>query len=134
MKTKSREKEKKVVLDTNFLVLPQTKKIDIFKQIKQKKPRAKFIVLESVQKELEKMNTKASKIAQQLIKQKNIETDTIETNKTHTDDKIIKYAEKENAEVATNDKELKKRCQKKQIPIIYLRSNKKIETTNTKQG
>jgi len=128
MKTKPTKKETKVVLDTNFLVLPQTKKIDIFKQIKQKKPRAKFIVLKSIQKELKEMNTKASKVAQQLIKQKNIEIDTIKTDKTHTDDKIIEYAKKKNAEVATNDKELKKRCQEKQIPVIYLRSNKKIET------
>ncbi len=118
----------KIVLDTNFLLIPETKKIDIFKKIKEKKPKSKFIILKSVEKELQKMKTRESKIALQIIKQKKLQTHEVETNKKHTDDIIIEYAEKENAEVATNDKELKKRCINKKIPIIYLRSGKKIET------
>ncbi len=116
----------KIILDTNFLTIPEEKKIDIFTEIKNKKPKAKFITLKSVEKELDKLNTKASEVGKQLLKEKNIKI--IEQNQeAHTDDNIVKLAEEENAAVATNDKELRKRCRKRNISTIYLRSNKKIE-------
>lgn len=125
---KMNDNQLEIILDTNFLLIPETKKIDIYKKIREKKPRAKFIVLKSVEKELKEMKTKESKIALQIIEQKKLEKKGVKTNKKHTDDIILKYAEKKNAEVATNDKKLKRRCLEKNIPVIYLRSEKKIET------
>ncbi len=84
------------------------------------------MTLDSVQEELDQLNTKASEVAKQLLKEKNIKIIHTEDEK-HTDDQIIEQAEKRNAKVATNDKELRKRCREKEIPTICLRSNKKIE-------
>ncbi len=121
----------KVLLDTNFLMLPEDKKIDIFTEIKKKIPLAKFVILPSIKKELKKLNTKSSKLALQLIKKKKVKV--VEpTNKDEdkpTDDQILEYGKKNKAYVATNDKELKKRCTEQNVPIIYLRSSKKIELT-----
>lgn len=118
----------KVILDTNFLVIPEEKKIDIFEEIKKKEPKTKFITLKAVEEELKKMNTKASKIGRELLKKKEIKV--IDTGKDeHTDDLILEYANKEKTAVATNDKELKKRCIERDIPVIYLRSSKKINIT-----
>ena len=123
-------KREKIVLDTNFLLIPETKKIDIFKEIKQKEPTAELIVLKSIKKELERLGKKESKIALQIIEKKDIKEEKIETEKEHVDDRILEYAEKEKATVATNDKELKKRCLKKEIPVVYLRSNKTLWRIN----
>lgn len=116
----------KVILDTNFLTIPGEKKIDIFKRIKDKEPKAEFITLKAVEEELEKIGTKGSEVGKQLLKKKNIKIIDQKEEK-HTDDKIIELAEKENAKVATNDKELRKRCREKNIQVIYLRSHKKIQ-------
>lgn len=117
----------KVILDTNFLVIPEEKKIDIFTEIKKKEPNTEFIILKSIKREIEQMDTKASKIAEQLIKKKDVKVVETQSKKEHTDDQIVDYAERENTAVATNDKELKKRCWKKEIPVIFLRSGKKID-------
>lgn len=121
-----------VILDTNFLTIPHERKIDIFKEIKEKNPKTKLITLTSVKEELNKLDTKASEVAKQLLKEKNIKIITPQ-EKEHTDNQIIKEAKKRKAAVATNDKELKKRCRKKKIPLIYLRSNKKIEIEKRKR-
>lgn len=118
-----------VLLDTNFLTIPEEKKIDIFEEIKKKLPQAHFVILKSIKKELKKLNTKASDVALQLIKRKKVKI--VELNKKQgletTDDEIVEYGKRNKAFVATNDKELKERCLKKNIPVIYLRSEKTIE-------
>ncbi len=45
----------------------------------------------------------------------------------YTDKAIIEYALKNKSIVATNDKVLKEQLRKIKIPIIYLRSRKKLE-------
>lgn len=118
-----------VLLDTNFLTIPEEKKIDIFEEIRKKIPKAQFVILKSIKKELKKLDSKPSNVALQLIKRKKVKI--VELNKKEetktTDDEIVEYGKRNNVFVATNDKELKERCLEKNIPIIYLRSSKKIE-------
>ena len=115
----------KVLIDTNAFAMIQQFNIDLIEKIKEKVPNAELITLKSVIKELENIKDKrAANYALELIKKEKIKTFEEEGK---TDDAIIKFAEKNKTIVATNDKELKKRCLEKQIPIIYMREKQKIE-------
>ena len=116
-------KSYEVLLDTNFLTLPQQFKIDVIDEIKQLVPNADFITIEPVSRELEKL--KEGAIGQQMIKQGKIRLVSFESES--TDKAIIEYALKNQAIVATNDKELKEQLRKLSVPVIYLREKKKLE-------
>ena len=91
----------KVIIDTNFLLLPGNFNIDIFQDIKIEANRGvEFVILENVQKELEDLTKKANlkekdklsaSIGLQLLKQKNLKIEHSSLNK-HTDDVIIDRA------------------------------------------
>jgi hypothetical protein len=110
----------KVLLDTNFLLLPNQFGVDIFEFLKY----YKLATLSSCLDELKKLSRKKSKdglaarVALQLIKQNNVE---IIRTKEKGDRAILNYAAAERCVVATNDKELIKALKKYGIKVIRLR-------------
>jgi len=120
---------RKILLDTNFLLIPSQFNIDIFSEIER-------IILEKYQiyiidKTIDELNkiiidkkqkTKdklAAKLGLQLIKAKNIKI--IKTKEDlFADDILVKL---EGYTIATQDQELKKRLK---CPIIVLRSKKTL--------
>jgi rRNA-processing protein FCF1 len=113
----------KVLLDTNFLMVPHQFGVDIFEFLKD----YTLVVLSPCVKELETLSKKksedgiAAKIALQLIEKKKVEIVKAEEN---ADNAIVEYAKKHNIAVATNDKELMKALKTSGIRIIRLRQNK----------
>jgi len=114
--------EKEVLFDTNFLTLPVQFKIDIFAEAEKLVPDAKFVTLVPVVNELKKLDTKAARFGMQILPRVEIKEASGKA-----DNAIVDYAEKNNAIVCTNDKELKERCLEKKISVIFMRKQKILE-------
>jgi len=123
----------KVVLDSNFLFLHLTHRLDIFAEAEKLLPgRAQFIVIRPIREEVERLSRRSSqlgrkaKFALRLLekcKQVNAEIDPSRT----VDDALISYAKKHKVVVATADTELRKKLRDINVPVIYLRSRSRLE-------
>ncbi len=120
---------KKIILDTNFLLIPIQFNVDIFSEI-DKICLFKY-KLYIVDKTIDELNTiieiqkqkhkLAAKVALQLLKKKGVGV--IKTPAGHVDDLILDLLD-ENTILATQDALLRKRAVKKGIKLIFLRSKK----------
>ena len=122
--------KKKVILDTNFLLIPGQFKVDIFTEIGQilnepfelcvvDKSIAELNRLAAAGKEKDRF---AAKLALALAIQKNLKTLHSFGNKS-ADDIIVKEADA-NTYIATQDKALRERVKEKGAKIIGLRQQK----------
>lgn len=124
---------KKILLDTNFLLIPAQFKVDIFSEIERIcNFNYKLYILDKTIGELgniiEKQrgkNKDAAKLALKLIKIKKINIIKTWENLT-TDNLIIKKADKKEFIVSTQDKFLKKQLKIKNTPLIVLRQKKRL--------
>ncbi|MFW5990927.1 MAG: PIN domain-containing protein [Nanoarchaeota archaeon] len=123
----------KVILDTNFLMIPGQVGTDVFEEVPNafSKPVKLFVCSGSL-KELEELTTKgkgadkrAAKLALQLVDFRDPEV--IETGEKHVDDALVELAN-EGYWVATQDLELKRRLKN----FIYMRQKKFIEIRGSK--
>jgi hypothetical protein len=122
---------RRIILDTNFLMIPYQFKLDIFDEIRHiMEEEYELVTIDGVIKELEKIKKSkgksavAAKIGLELIKTKNIKI--INTDSEKVDNKIIELSDK-NTIVATNDIKLKTILKSKNIKVIYLRNKKQLE-------
>ena len=127
----------KIILDTNFLLIPGTLNIDVFSQIKEAVPKAKLYVVDETITELEKITqdkkqkTKhrdAAKLALQFINKFNIRILSSKTTSfKNVDELILKIAKKEGFAVATQDQGLKRELRENNVQILILRQKKHIK-------
>ncbi len=124
---------KRIILDTNFLLIPAQFNVDIFSEIDgvMKEPYKLFVLDESI-KELKKIveeqkgkNRDAANLGLQLVEGR---AQIITTTGGHADDIIVKNADK-NTIVATQDQELKRRLKEKEVCCLVLRQQKHIILT-----
>lgn len=124
---------KRIILDTNFLLIPAQFKVDIFEEIRRISNFSYqlFIIDRSIE-ELKKIittgNTRdktAAKLALKLIKLKEIKK--LKTTSNRNVDELILDSAKKDDFVATQDKELKQKLKKRHIPIVILRQRKFLE-------
>ncbi|MDI6654296.1 MAG: hypothetical protein QME59_00200 [Candidatus Hydrothermarchaeota archaeon] len=109
----------KVVLDSNFLLLPFQFRIDIFAELdKLLDVRYEVYVTKGVIEELKKIKSRHGKGALSVANKLRV----IETEGS-VDEALLKLASKE-VIIATNDKFLKEKIEKKGAPVIYLRQRK----------
>jgi len=117
----------KIILDTNFLLIPIQFNVDIFAELDRINPNnAEICVLDLTMQELNKIketgNTQdktAAKVATGLIKQKHLKV-VRSSFKNSVDDTIVETAQKGDF-VATQDKGLKQKLKAKKIGIITLK-------------
>ena len=122
---------KKVILDTNFLLIPVQFKVDIFSEIDRICLFAyKLYIVDKTINELEKIietekpkDKMAAKIALQLIKRKKV--DIIKTAEGEVDDIILDLLGKDSI-LATQDALLRKKAKGKGNQVIVLRSKKHL--------
>jgi rRNA-processing protein FCF1 len=123
----------KVILDSNFLMVPFQFNLDVFQEIEfllQKK--VDFIVPSGVKSELTSLSARGGEgaaeasLALQLASRCRVVEVALEANET-VDDAIVKAAQKLGAVVATNDIELKNRLKLLKVPVVYLRDKSKLE-------
>ena len=120
----------RVVLDTNFLLIPGNFKIDIFSELKRIIPdQIELYIIDNSVKELEKIietgsgkDKAAAKLGLMLIKQKGINL--IKGCKNLVDEDIIELSKDENTVICTQDKELKQKIKK---PVVVLRQKSHLE-------
>ncbi len=125
-------KKKKVILDTNFLLVPGELGIDIFSEIERLiQERHEIVVFENTLEELETLidrdkskHSFNAKLGFIMAKQKNLKT--IKGFSGHVDDIILDYTKSkpENFIVATQDKDLKRRLKKNHVKTIGVRQKK----------
>jgi rRNA-processing protein FCF1 len=123
----------KVILDSNFLMIPFQFNIDIFQEIEyllQKK--VDFVVPSAVKVELTRISSRGGEgaseasLALQLASRCRVVEVTLEPQET-VDDAIVKASQKLGAVVATVDIDLKKRLRDINVPVVYLREKSKLE-------
>jgi rRNA-processing protein FCF1 len=123
----------KVILDTNFLMIPFQFNIDVFQEIEyllQKK--VDFVVPSSVKSELTGISARGGEgapeasLALQLASRCRVVEVTLNPGES-VDDAIVKASQKLGAVVATTDIELKKRLRDINVPVVYLRDKSKLE-------
>ena len=120
---------KKIILDTNFLLIPVQFNIDIFTEIDRvcMFPYKLYIVdktVDELNKIIDEQKGKhklAAKIALQFLKKKNIGV--IKTKEGHVDDLILDVLDKDTI-LATQDVIFRRRAVKKGVKVIVLRSKK----------
>ena len=130
---------KKILLDTNFLLIPWQFKVDIFTQIDNIAHfKYGLFILDKTLDELKKIveeqkgkDKDAAKVALKLIAIKNIGV--IKTEESgETDEIILKTASKDDFIVATQDKDLKRRLINQGASVIILRQKKTLAIINDK--
>lgn len=130
---------RKILLDTNFLLIPYQFRVDIFTQIdKIATFEYELFILDKTLEELKKIVEKqkgkdkyAARIALKLIAIKNIGVIKTKSNR-KTDDIILDIALKDDFIIATQDKDLKRRLINQDISVIILRQKKRLAITNYK--
>ncbi|MBD3202704.1 hypothetical protein GF327_00285 [Candidatus Woesearchaeota archaeon] len=141
---------KKVILDTNFLLIPYVFKVDIFNEIKRLiNDKYELLIMQGTIDELDniikrqkKKHKRAANMALDLIKKKRIKIinqELIEIDKQkslntrsnskkviNVDKAILEIADK-NTIVATQDQKLKNKLRKKRIKLIVLRNKQYLK-------
>jgi rRNA-processing protein FCF1 len=124
----------KIILDSNFLLVPAQFKLDIFEGIiKLLNQNCQLIVLSTTMDELRnimgrsapklrKQTEMALKLAEKCLLV-NVDRRHGETN----DDVIIRIAQQRKYLVATNDSALRKRLRNISIPVVYVRQKSRLE-------
>jgi len=117
---------KKIVLDTNFLLIPGQLRVDIFEEIQRISDfNYELFIFEKTEKELENIlkngNLKdktAAKIAKSLIKIKKIGI-LKGNNDLYVDEQIVEFAEKnQDVIIATQDLGLKKKLKNAKLIVL----------------
>ena len=125
---------KRIIIDTNFLLIPAQFKVDIFTEINRimQEPYELCIVDKTID-ELNSIKTKASgrdkraaDLALQLLKAKKIKHLKTEKN-LNTDKLIVKLAKSPDCVVATQDVALKRVLKQNKVKLIVLRQKKHLE-------
>ena len=130
---------KKIILDTNFLLILEQFKVDIFSEIERiSNFKYKLLVFDRVIDELENIeqsqrrkHSRAAKLALQLIKSKKYKIFIKRTDSTKPVDNIILdfAVEEGDCIVATQDVLLKQMLKKNKIPIICLTQKNYLKLT-----
>jgi rRNA-processing protein FCF1 len=106
-----------VILDTNFLALPFTEKVDIYQLLLESLDEPyELIVLEPCLAELEKINPLAVELAKKKAR--------VVPAKGFADNVIIKYAKGKKALVCTQDHELRQKLVKLRVPVAMYSKGK----------
>ena len=124
----------KVLLDTNFLLLPAIKRINLLVELDRVLGRKyELLVPSPCMEELHKLKAiggkleKAANLALKLIERHARILDVPRHDSETVDDLIVRIAKEIHAVVATCDKELRKRLRAEGIPVVFYRAYKKLE-------
>lgn len=124
----------KIILDTNFLLIPAQFGVDIFSEIsKLMGCNYKLCIIDATLDELENIIEKqrgkdkaAAKMALQLLKTQNI--DVLKTEKNlNADELIVNLVKERKFTVATQDQGLKRKLKQYNVPLIVLRQKKYLK-------
>lgn len=112
-----------IVLDTNFMLLPFEKKLDVYEKIPQMldEPVVFYTPRQCFDELIAKKKNKKFSSALELARKK---TRVVLVLSPKPDDAIIEASKDYNAMAATNDRKLRKKLKKEGIKTIFLNGNK----------
>jgi len=119
-----------VALDTNFLLLPIQRRIDIFEEIERLvEGRVEFVLLPQVMRELKRMAEEGSPKERReaegallLVSRCRLADAPSISGTVGADRALINYALEEGAIVATNDRALRRKLVEQGVRVIFLRN------------
>ncbi len=114
----------KILLDTNFLMLPPQFGIDIYKELS----GHEIATLKNCMDELEKLSRANKKAALALQLAGNHDIEILKAEKGHADKAILEYAKAHKCAVGTNDAKLIKALRSYGIKIVRMRQKKYLIT------
>jgi len=123
----------KIILDSNFLLVPFQFGVDIFEELNVLLGKAEPIVLSTTIEELQRLIEKSSVKERMLFSAalklaERCEILKVERNPSENyDDVIFRVAKELKIPVATNDSELRKRLRGAGISTVYLRQKARLE-------
>jgi len=123
----------KVLLDSNFLMIPTELHIDVFGEVQNLLgKKVEFILIKPVYEELRRLSRRSSKVGRQaayaLELTKRCKMINAELKESESiDDAIARIAKDTGIMVATTDLELKRRLRNINVPVIYLRERSRLE-------
>ena len=127
-----------IIIDSNILLLTAEGQFNLHAEIERLVPQKhRLIFLASCVEELDLVAKKSRKLASsvKLAKEIGSKLEIIDDNNTSqkfVDDKILEYAiANQPCVVATNDKELKRKVRKQQIPVIFVKTKSHLELLGT---
>ncbi len=139
----STSKPSQILLDANFLLIPSQMHLDIYKQLELNFPKPyKLIILSAIFIELEKKIRnfprknkfkQEYKLSREILEQQEYSLINLERQPNQlVDDLLLDYAIKsrergDNVYIATNDRELRKKCRENNIKVIFVRQRKYLE-------
>ena len=120
--------EKKILLDTNFLVAPFQMSVSVFDQLEKLYPEADIYTLEDVIQEAKSIESgRYGDLVEKLVEIQEIEV--LETEgEGEVDDLLVDLCEE--FLIATNDKELKNRIKAEGRPVMIVRGKDHLEVEN----
>ncbi len=127
------KKPTRVILDSSILFVPAQFNVDIFEELERViNQKHELVILSATYKELQKIakdrGTKLSRQAElalrlaQKCRQISVEKRDLESH----DDVIVRVASERTWIVATNDRVLRRRLRKNNVPVIYLRQKSRL--------
>lgn len=120
--------EKKILLDTNFVVAPFQMSVSVFDQLEKLYPEADIYTLEDVIQEAKSIESgRYGDLVEKLVEIQDIEV--LETEgEGEVDDLLVDLCDE--FLIATNDKELKNRIKGERRPVMIVRGKDHLEVEN----
>ncbi|CEG13891.1 putative ribonuclease VapC4 [groundwater metagenome] len=124
---------KKVIIDTNFLLIPEKFHLDIFYEISLLVPGCEFIVMDGTFRELEgiKKDRNAANISLKILEKFKDKYTVYESNKDKNyktvDEEILDVANDNSFIVCTDDKDLKRKLKEIDVGTITLKHKSRID-------
>jgi hypothetical protein len=117
----------KILLDTNFLIIPGKNRVDIFSELRAF-GRPELFTIGLVREELRKLASESgvsashARLALELIKKKKVKV--LSTGGSDADSELERLASEGDFVVCTQDRELQARLRKEGVAVIYLRQGR----------
>jgi rRNA-processing protein FCF1 len=129
-----------VITDTNFLLLPAQRRIDIFEElvnlfnrkVKVVVPLPVFNEVFELKNSGKPLLSKQATLAITMIHEKAVIDNTEMQAEETVDDFIVRLASKKKCLVATNDASLRRKLRKKNVSVIFLRQMKYLQVDGRK--
>ena len=113
------------LLDTNFLVIPNRFRVDIFQEIRDHDPGAVFAVTGNVVNEAGKLSE--ARMVSALLARNNVRA--VKSSEKDTDTGLLKYAKQHGSVICTNDAKLRSAYRKNGVKAVFLRERKKLDAS-----
>ncbi len=120
---------RKVVMDTNFLLLPYQFGVDIFKQVHELVENAEVVIPDAVLEELDGLSKnmgktgRAANLALKILGKEKWEK---AVSSMSADKWVVAYAKMHRAIVCTNDREIKQEIKKLKLKTLVLKGRRRI--------